>query len=65
MKKSIMKRVFHSVRLRLFLTLWCLCLGVVVLHPEAIAQSANENMTNEKALALAEKFGIDVGEVDE
>lgn len=33
--------------------------------PEAFGQSANGNMTNEKALILAEKFGIDVGEVDE
>jgi S1-C subfamily serine protease len=32
---------------------------------EAFDQSANGNMTNEKALILAEKFGIDVGEVDE
>jgi len=29
------------------------------------AQAANEPMTEEKALALAEQFGIDVGEVDE
>jgi len=40
-------------------------LALVVLQSEALAQSANGNMTNEKALALAEKFGIDVGEVDE
>jgi len=40
-------------------------LGLVVLQPEACGQSANGNMTNEKALILAEKFGIDVGEVDE
>ena len=30
-----------------------------------LAQSANEQMTEEKALALAEQFGVDVGEVDE
>ena len=29
------------------------------------AQSANGQMTEEKALALAEEFGVDVGEVDE
>jgi S1-C subfamily serine protease len=29
------------------------------------AQSPNGQMTEEKALALAEEFGIDVGEVDE
>lgn len=55
----------NTVRLRLFLSLWCMWLGLVVLQPEAFAQSANGNMTNEKAQALAEKFGIDVGEVDE
>jgi len=60
-----MERALHTVRLRLFLSLWCLCLGLVVFQAEAFAQSANGNMTNEKALALAEKFGIDVGEVDE
>jgi S1-C subfamily serine protease len=40
-------------------------LGLGVLQPEVFVQSANGNMTNEKALILAEKFGIDVGEVDE
>ena len=40
-------------------------LGLVVLQPEAFGQSINGNMTDEKALMLAEKFGIDVGEVDE
>ncbi|MDH5563105.1 MAG: PDZ domain-containing protein [Nitrospirota bacterium] len=30
-----------------------------------LAQSANGQMTKEKALMLAEKFGVDVGEVDQ
>ncbi len=30
-----------------------------------LAQSTNGQMTEEKALALAEEFGVDVGEVDE
>jgi S1-C subfamily serine protease len=38
---------------------------LVVLQGEAFGQPPSENMTNEKALILAEKFGIDVGEVDE
>ncbi|GJL60077.1 MAG: hypothetical protein NPIRA03_29340 [Nitrospirales bacterium] len=37
----------------------------MVLQGGAFGQSPSDNMTNEKALILAEKFGIDVGEVDE
>ena len=37
----------------------------MVLQAEVFGQPANENMTDEKALILAEQFGIDVGEVDE
>ena len=48
-----------------FLVCWCLWFGLMVLQGEALGQSPSENMTNEKALILAEKFGIDVGEVDE
>jgi membrane-associated protease RseP (regulator of RpoE activity) len=50
----------------LFLCFWCV--GSVLLEfsqQEAFGQQANETMTEEKALKLAEKFGIDVGEVDE
>jgi len=60
-----MERVFYIVSLRLILSFWCMWLGLVVLQPEAFGQSVNGNMTKEKALMLAEKFGIDVGEVDE
>jgi S1-C subfamily serine protease len=42
-----------------------MCVGLFVLQSEAFGQPQNEPMTNEKALILAEKFGIDVGEVDE
>ena len=37
----------------------------MVLQAEVFGQPPHENMTNEKALILAEQFGIDVGEVDE
>lgn len=60
-----MERTFYSVRLRLFLSFWFMWVGLVVFQPESYGQLANGNMTNEKALILAEKFGIDVGEVDE
>ncbi|WNM58164.1 PDZ domain-containing protein [Candidatus Nitrospira allomarina] len=38
---------------------------MMVLQGEAFGQPPSEDMTKEKALILAEKFGIDVGEVDE
>ncbi|PJA80479.1 MAG: hypothetical protein CO149_01015 [Nitrospirae bacterium CG_4_9_14_3_um_filter_51_5] len=60
-----MGRTRSAVGIRLFLSFWCMWLGLVVLQPEACGQPPKENMTNEKALILAEKFGIDVGEVDE
>jgi S1-C subfamily serine protease len=40
-------------------------LGLVILQSKAFGQSTDRKMTKEKALTLAEKFGIDVGEVDE
>ena len=42
-----------------------LWIGLGVIPLAVTAQAANEPMTEEKALALAEQFGIDVGEVDE
>ena len=45
-----------------FCFLW---IGLGAIPLAVMAQSANEPMTEEKALALAEQFGIDVGEVDE
>ncbi|MCA9498562.1 MAG: hypothetical protein KC588_05130 [Nitrospira sp.] len=50
---------------KLFLICCCLLFGLMVLQAEVFGQPANENMTDEKALILAEQFGIDVGEVDE
>jgi len=41
------------------------CMAQGVIHTPVLAESANEEMTEEKALALAEQFGVDVGEVDE
>ena len=60
-----MESINYTVRFRVFLSFWCMCLGLFVLQPEAFGQPQNEPMTNEKALILAENFGIDVGEVDE
>lgn len=60
-----MKRVRSIGGMQIFLSFLCLWFGLVVLHAEALGQPPNENMTQEKALILAEQFGIDVGEVDE
>ena len=50
-------------------TLFLLCFGLLSFLAMGatigFAQSANGQMTEEKALALAEEFGVDVGEVDE
>jgi len=41
------------------------CMAQGVIHTPVLAEPSNEEMTEEKALALAEQFGVDVGEVDE
>ena len=53
----LLKRPFFLVLGVLFL----LAMGPTL----GFAQSTNGQMTEEKALALAEEFGVDVGEVDE
>lgn len=60
-----MKWMRSTGGMKLFLVFWCLWFGLTVLQAEVFGQSPNVNMTNEKALILAEQFGIDVGEVDE
>ena len=48
------------------LVLFCsLYMGPGITPTSALAQSPNGQMTEEKAITLAEQFGIDVGEVDE
>jgi membrane-associated protease RseP (regulator of RpoE activity) len=50
----------------LMVVLFCpLCLGLGITPTVVLAQSPNGQMTEEKAIALAEQFGVDVGEVDE
>ncbi len=60
-----MKRMRSIGGMRIFLGILCLWLGLIALQAETFGQLPNENMTEEKALILAEQFGIDVGEVDE
>ena len=50
----------------LMLALFCpLYMGLGITPAVVLAQSPNEQMTEEKAMRLAEQFGVDVGEVDE
>jgi S1-C subfamily serine protease len=58
----MMNIAFSKIPLRLFLLGW---VGLILLCSDLFAQSINEAMTDEKAMILAEKFGMDVGEVDE
>lgn len=45
--------------------LCCMSIVLGMTFTFVLAESSNEKMTEERALALAEQFGIDVGEVDE
>lgn len=60
-----MKRMRSTGGMQWFLICLCLWFGMMVFQGEVLGQPPSENMTKEKALLLAEKFGIDVGEVDE
>lgn len=51
--------------MQICMVLCCMSLIFGMTSTSALAESSNEKMTEERALALAEKFGIDVGEVDE
>ncbi len=60
-----MKRTRSIGGMQISLIFLCLWFGLIALQTETFGQPPNENMTQEKALILAEQFGIDVGEVDE
>ena len=47
------------------MSFYLLSVGLDMTPTAGLAQSPNGEMTEEKALELAEQFGIDVGEVDE
>ena len=50
----------------LILLLFCsLSIGLGMTSTSVLAESSSGQMTEEKALILAEQFGVDVGEVDE
>jgi len=56
---------FYTGDMRIAVFLCFLWMGLGAIPLTVMAQSTSEPMTEEKALALAEQFGIDVGEVDE
>ena len=60
-----MKKIHYTVRMYILVLLCSLSIGLGIASTSLIAHGANEPMTEEKALKLAEQFGIDVGEVDE
>ena len=49
----------------LWLGLGWFMLGSIILSDQAYSQTTSAEMTEERALELAEEFGVDVGEVDE
>ncbi len=67
-----MMKTQHSMRQNLFhramqtcVLLYCVSIVLSMTSSFVLAESSNEKMTEERALALAEQFGVDVGEVDE
>ncbi len=64
MKDSLMAHRILSRTMYFFVAIWCLGIGVGLTQSTGLAQSANGQMTEERALDLAEQFGVDVGEVD-
>ena len=55
--------LIRSILTLMLVCMVCLAQGATPIM--VLAEPTNEGMTEEKALALAEQFGVDVGEVDE
>lgn len=51
--------------MRICVLLYCASIVLSMTSSFVLAESLNKKMTEERALALAEEFGVDVGEVDE
>jgi len=60
-----MEERLSTIGMRIFVILCFLGMGLGMSPTFILAQSADGQMTKEKALMLAEKFGVDVGEVDQ
>jgi hypothetical protein len=60
-----MKAIYFTGKMLILLLFCSLYIGLSMASTSVPAESSNEQMTEEKALALAEQFGVEVGEVDE
>ncbi len=60
-----MRLIDFTGRMHILVLFCSLYIGLGMIPTSVLAQGANGQMTEEKALMLAEQFGIDVGEVDE
>ena len=60
-----MQHKIYTGPLGIFLVFCLMFGGLSLLSTSVLATETNGSMTEEKALQLAEEFGVDVGEVDE
>ncbi len=60
-----MRQNFFHGAMKTCMLLCCMSIMLSMTSSFVLAESLNETMTEERALALAEEFGVDVGEVDE
>lgn len=59
-----MRQIFKTVKIAIMVLACSSYMGVGMASTPAPAQSSNGQMTEEKAIKLAEQFGVDVGAVD-
>ena len=60
-----MSQRYFLVKIPILVLFSSLYMGLSMASTPVPAQASNKQMTEEKALELAEQFGVDVGEVDE
>jgi len=60
-----MSQRYFSAKVPILVLVCFLFVGLSMASTSVLVQSSNELMTEEKALTLAEQFGVEVGEVDE
>ena len=60
-----MRSIDFTWKIRIMFLFCSLYMGLGMTSTSVLAESSSGQMTEEKALMLAEQFGVDVGEVDE
>ena len=60
-----MRSIDFTWKIRIMFLFCSLYMGLGMTSTSVLAESSSGQMTEEKALMLAERFGVDVGEVDE